>query len=87
MNKVKVTITLKINETASQVYKWFGEAIETELNEGEEVLEVSVTDLPEGGSVRQTAIDQFLSEVKVDEAFRGMTTAQVFETLLKENKE
>lgn len=48
MNKVHVTLTLSIDETASQVRKWFAQAIETELNDGEEVLDVNIINLPEG---------------------------------------
>ena len=48
MNKVYITLTLSIDETASQVRKWFPQAIETELNDGEEVLDVNIINLPEG---------------------------------------
>ena len=48
MNKVHVTLTLSIDETASQVRKWFAQAIETELNDGEEVLDVNIINLSEG---------------------------------------
>jgi len=48
MNKVHVTLTLSIDETASQVRKWFAQAIETELNDGEEVLDVNIINLPKG---------------------------------------
>ena len=50
-NKVHITLTLSIDEKASQVRKWFAQAIETELNEGEEILNIyyhDVVNLPEG---------------------------------------
>ena len=47
MNKVHITLTLSIDEKASQVRKWFAQAIETELNEGEEILNIDIVNLPE----------------------------------------